>query len=224
MRVRNKKRILFTKGVELDRDMMPGETALVLPEFEQCERILAAISSGAIVITTDKPTGTVKAKSVGGMVVALPPDADLDGDTYYQDRIDTQELPPLVKQAQARADLKAAKEAAKANEKLPDRIVDHGLSHVTARPVDDGQFPKDAIGSQLAREVEEQAQAEVDAEASSEVQEFLRRRGGSRVKYVAEMTDIGAMREALEHVKTGKAKEALRQKIKELTMPRPIDL
>lgn len=213
MRVRNKGRFLFPKSVELDRDMMPGETALVLPDFEQSERIKAALASGSIELTTDKPVGTVRSKKVGGMVVALPPDADVEGDTYYTDRLDNKDLPPLVKQAEEQK-----------QDENEEALVDDGLSHV----VDGDHFPKDAIGSQLAQEAEEKGKLEEVEEAANEtekqVAEFAKRRGGARVKYVAQMTDLSAMREALNLVKTGKAKEALQEKIAELTKPRPIDL
>ncbi len=238
MRVRNKKPILFAKSVELDRDMMPGETALVMPDFEQSERIQHALSSGAIEITHDADTGLTRAKRIGDMIVALPPDADVEGDTYYTDRVDTQDLPPLVKAAREKAAAEEEKTGEEQHGEIKERkIVDDGLTHVVKRPQpkkaevhydEDSHFPGDAIGSQLVKEVEKQSTLEermaASSEAKQQIAEFAKRRGGARVKYVDQMTDVGAMHEALKLVKTGKAKEALEAKIIVLTKPKTINL
>lgn len=65
MKVKYMGRVLFHKGIHLDKDLKPGETGVVLEGQEQSERIQRALGDGTL-------SAIPEMMNVGGAVVAVP--------------------------------------------------------------------------------------------------------------------------------------------------------
>lgn len=48
MKVKNVRNIMFAKGLELEKDLQPGDVGMVKMGYEQSERIVHAVQSGAL--------------------------------------------------------------------------------------------------------------------------------------------------------------------------------
>ena len=172
MKVKNTGRVLFPKGMDLEKDIYPGEEAAVLQGCEQNQRLVNAIASGSLQTVEEAPNVTTPTQ------------------TY-------------------KSALKHYRTQGGSNIAVPD---DGGLNVDLGTPAIGPKFLIDEFPPVRAKAPETKTE-------TGEFAEFTRRKGGSRAKYVQQMTDLTALKQALASVKgkRGKVKEALEAKIAELS-------
>lgn len=179
MKVRNIQRTMIAKGLELERDVYPGEVTQVKAGYEQSERIVAMLTPNAEGRAALEAID-VQAVATEGGVVAVQPGVEEPFASFGK---------PLDLPKRVKSEIAAQEAAARlAEEPVEERPVE-------ALPA------KEAITSQLLSEDEKTDTLKVSPpaapDATDELAEFSRRNGGSRLKYVAQMTDIKALRAAL---------------------------
>lgn len=199
MKVRNIQRTMVAKGIELDRDIYPGEVTQVKPGYEQSERIVAMLTPNAQGKAALEAID-VSAVAVEGGIVAVQPGVEK----------------PLAEFGEPLELPKRVRDAFKAEEEYR-KLAEEPLEEP---PVNQDKL-EEAITSQLLDEDQKENLLEdtvppVSAD-TDELAEFSRRNGGARTKYVAKMTDVAALRSALETVKVGsKTYEVVEARIAEL--------
>jgi hypothetical protein len=191
---------MIAKGLELEKDIYPGEICQVKPGYEQSERVVAMLTPNAEGRAALEAID-VQAISTEGGVVAVQPGTGEPFASFGK----SLELPKRVQ-----SEIAAQEEASKAMEET-----------VEERPV--GEVPtKTPITSQLLDEDEKtnllESSPPVVAELTDEFAEFSRRNGGSRLKYVSQMTNVGALRAALASLKSeSKTAVAINARIAEIS-------
>lgn len=161
MKVKNEGRIVWPKGVELTKDLQPGEEGTVLAEAEDSERVQRAIASGALSVVSE-----VKHVVTPAGIVAT-----VDGDSSY--------------------------------------------NQLTGSPASGPEDTRRIRRSNVtAAEAKKLAQQE---EPLTELEEFKRRKGGAKVKYIEEMTNVDDLREVLNISKGEKVLAAAEARIRELS-------
>lgn len=217
MKVRNAGRIMIAKGIELDRDVYPGETSQVKAGFEQSERIKAAIHSGSL-----EPMDVVNIKSQGGTIAVQPgsfdPFADFGKDIPLPRRVlahqkasEATEKPtawvvPLDDIGEKELPLPGPA----AKQMREDKSIEEPIDRVVEKNIIE---EKDVLTSQLLK-TEEPITEEPKID---EFAEFFRRKGQSRLHFIREMTDLKALRQVLISARGAKSKEALMARIAELS-------
>jgi len=204
MKVRNVGKIMIAKGIDLDRDIYSGESTQVKPGFEQSERILAMIASGAVV-----PSDIVNIK-VGESTVAIQPGIK---DPFAEFGAPVQ-LPPRVRNIQRIQEEQEAREKLGQELPLPEPVVEKEV--ITSQLLDDTQKV----------DVLENPKPEPKPEAIDELMEFLNRKGSVRLRFVEKMIDLRALRAALAATpRSGSIRRALEARIVLLSnVPEKFDL
>ena len=204
MKVRNVGKIMIAKGIDLDRDIHSGESTQVKPGFEQSERILAMIASGAVV-----PSDIVNIK-VGESTVAIQPGIK---DPFAEFGAPVQ-LPPRVRNIQRIQEEQEAREKLGQELPLPEPVVEKEV--ITSQLLDDTQKV----------DVLENPKPEPKPEAIDELMEFLNRKGSVRLRFVEKMIDLRALRAALAATpRSGSIRRALEARIVLLSnVPEKFDL
>lgn len=200
MKVRNIQRTMIAKGIELDRDIYPGEVTQVKLGYEQSERVVAMLTPNAQGRAALEAID-VSAVATEGGVVAVQPGVEEPFAEFGK----SLQLPKRVEKALA------AEEERRKLEEQP----------VEEPPI--GAIPtQEAITSQLLDEDQkenllDETTAPIAPGNVGELTEFQRRKGGARTKYVAKMKDVVALRDALGIVKPGsKTSMAIEARIAEL--------
>jgi hypothetical protein len=172
MKVKNTGRVLFPKGVDLERDIYPNEEGAVIFGCEQNQRITNAIASGSLQVVAD----------------------------VLNAKVPVQDHKPVLKHYKAQdGSIIAVPEGNNLS-------VDLGTPAISPKFLID-EFPPASIKV-----------PEVKIEAG-ELAEFMRRKGGSRAKYVQQMVNLVALKQAMVSIKGkgGKVKIALEVRIAELS-------
>lgn len=202
MRVRNNGRIVFPKGVELDRDIQPGETTLVKPGFEQSERIVNAIQSGSLVAIT-----VSNIRTEGGTVAVEP-----GNPSPLSEFGESLPLPKRVREEQEKH-----KRWAEEQEEVVIRPSEDPITDASTSQLVNEEHLTDLVNDPKIVKLGDPESGELATEASiDQFAEFQRRNGGARVKYVQKMTDLSALRAALNEVKGGKTRTAIETRIAEI--------
>jgi hypothetical protein len=193
MRVRNIGRIMIAKGLELDRNIYPGEATQVKPGFERSERVLAMINTKAV-----EAADVVNVKT-GTSTVAVQPGV-IDPFSEFGKEMP---LPKRVIEQQKASERYAAEQEAEAKKT---EIRPGGVEDV------------EAITSQLLTQTEKTTLLEEpkSKETADEMTEFLRRNGGARLKFIEEMNDVQALKIIAESAKTDRTKQAAETRLKTL--------
>jgi len=217
MKVRNIGRIMIAKGIDLDRDIYPGEITQVKDGFEQCERIKAAIHSGSL-----EPMDVVNIKSQGGTVSVQPgsfdPFADFGKDIPLPRRVVAhQEASKLTEKPTVWT--VPLDDLGETSLPLPMAAVKQLEIEETVKDPIEVKEEVEAITSQLIGKVEEKVSTPPVAEEPKidEFAEFFRRKGQSRLHFIREMTDLKALRQVLISARGTKSKQALTARIAELS-------
>jgi len=200
MKVRNVGRIVIAKGIELDRDINPGETTQVKPGYEQSERVLSMIHSGSLVAIS-----ITNIKSQGSTVAVQPGVED-----PFAEFGKPLPLPTLTLKLQ------------QANEEFSNKETEEVFKPEPAPEI------KEAITSQLIGEKEKTTflnsppNEPIDNTPSQqpveqdEMTEFLRRNGGARIKFIQQMKNTDILRSLLDITKTEKTRQVLEARLKTL--------
>jgi len=192
MKVRNNGRIVFPKGVELDRDIQPGEVTAVKQGLEQSERVVNALQSGSLIaITVDNM------KTEAGTVAIQP------GDTSPLSEFgEALPLPKRVVEQQRKHEEWAKQQEQEVIEPSEDLVGEVSTSKL--------------LTDEHLTTLLNDPKIETEEPAIDELAEFQRRNGGARAKYVQQMTDVKALRTALGLLKGGKTRAAIEARIGEL--------
>jgi hypothetical protein len=206
---------MVAKGIELDRDIYPGEITQVKLGFEQSERIKAAVHSGSL-----EPMDIVNIKSQGGTIAVQPgsvdPLSDFGRDLPLPKRVIAHQEANKLTDKKPEAWTVPLDSLGEKDLPLPSPAAKQMADKPVEEPVEEDVEEQDVITSQLLK-VEEETLVPVQTPKIDEFAEFFRRKGQSRLRYVNEMTDLNAIRQVLVAARGTKSKQALTARIAELS-------